>query len=72
MVDKSVIVHDLAMTYAKEKFRAFLQSAPAKSKEFPADVGQLREFYAQAVAAICSGFDEIQSAYLDDQGNPLT
>lgn len=72
MVNKSTIIHDLAMTYAKEKFREYLQSAPAKLKEFPADVAQFRQFYQQAVSNICAGFDEIYSSYLDDNGNPLT
>lgn len=72
MVDKSIIIHDLAMTYAKEKFREYLQSTPAKSKDFPADVAKLRQFYQQAISNICAGFDEIYSSYLDDDGNPLT
>ena len=71
MIDKSAIVHDLAMVYAKEKFQEFLRTAPAKTKETSADASQLCKYYCQAVTRICAGIDEIDQAYLDDDGNPL-
>lgn len=48
-MDKDKIIHDLALIYAQAKFKEFMKIIPPKSRRFPADINELKNFYETGV-----------------------
>lgn len=69
MSDEKQIIHDLAMLYAKQRFAEY--QANPKEKEYPTAASVLADFYTEAVIVLVNHKDDIESAYCDDDSNPL-
>lgn len=48
-MDKDKVIHDLALLYAKAKFKEFMNALPPESRRFPADINELKNFYEAGV-----------------------
>ena len=71
MINKSQIVHDLALIHAKQKYEEFFNSVSPNARKFPIDTSELVNFYTAGVAAISNHLEEIEQAYKDDDGEPI-
>lgn len=64
-MDKEIIVHDLALIYAKERFHELYQALPGDKRIFPHGISDLVDVYCAAVTMVANHADQISDAYLD-------